>query len=129
MSSNLDYGSDPEKIWKASLIKHQNEISFMLFFRGNATKTWELLRGWIGSLNKASQEKLAVTVRELEAAIFQKKYITCQRTYQIFDELSAHVYEYYLIQNGYGGIIGTATLKPTIEAPKMDIQRREKATL
>lgn len=127
-SDSMDYAQDPEKIWKASLLKHQNEVYYALFYLSNYPRAWELLRGWIGSLGAPSQKALEKIVKELEGAIFAKQHIKPPRTFKIFDEISAHVYEFYLTQSGFG-IVQTSSLKPTTEAPTAKINRREKATL
>lgn len=127
-SETLDYSQDPEKIWKASLLKHQNEAYFQLFFNSDYPKTWELLRGWIGSLGKSSQQTLSKIVEELEAAIFSHRHLKPLRTYQIFDEISAHVFEFYLTQSGFG-VVQTSALKVATEAPHEKIGRRVKAGL
>jgi len=128
MSESLDYSQDPEKIWKASLLKHQNEAYFALFFNSDFPKTWELLRGWIGSLGKSSQTALNTIVKELEDAIFAKRHIKPIRTYEIYDTISMHVFEFYLTQSGFG-VVQTSSLKATQQAPTDKIGRREKATL
>lgn len=127
-SEALDYGQDPEKIWKASLLKHQNEAYFALFQLGNVPKSWELMRGWIGCLSDASQKTLKDTVEELEEAIFNKQHIKATRTYQIFDEISRHVFAFYLTQTGFG-LVQMGTLKKTLDAPSEKIDRRAKATI
>lgn len=127
---SLDYSQEPEKIWKASLLKHQNEAYFFLFVAADYCKAWEVLIGWIGTLNAASQENLGKITIELEGAVFDRQHIKPKRGYAIFREISAHVYNCYLSQGGFG-MINTATLPKGSgpKAPEKKPYTEAKATL
>lgn len=109
MSTDLDYSQEPENIFKASLLKHQNEIYYFLFMQHNIAMSWQLMLGWIGTFNPASQETLKEIAKELEDAHFRKRTITEPRTFEIWRLLSAHVFNCYLSQSGFG-MVQTATL-------------------
>ncbi len=115
--SQLDYSQEPEKIWKASLIKHQNEAHYYLFVLGNYAKAWEIMTGWIGTLNEASQTYLADITKELETAIFDHRTIAAKRTFQIYRLISIHTFTCYLSQGGFG-MVQTSTLKPADGTPR-----------
>lgn len=126
--SAIDYSQEPEKIWKASLLKHQNEAFYFLFVLADYSKAWELMRGWIGTLSLASHSVLKTLKAELNGTIFEKRHISPQRSYEIFDELSQHSYQCYLSQAGFG-MVQTAAIEGKTKPPNIKIKKREKATL
>lgn len=131
MSTDLDYSQEPEKIYKASLIKHQNEIYYLLFMQHNIAMAWQLMLGWIGTFNPASQEVLGDISQELEDAHFRKKTISEKRTFEIWRTLSKHVFNAYLSQSGFG-MVQTATLpkgSTGANPPKKKAYNDVKATL
>lgn len=129
--SSLDYSQEPEKIWKASLLKHQNEAFYFLFFEnGKVAKSWEIMVGWIGTLNETSQKALSKITEKLEGAIFDRQSLTSKESYQLFRQISNHVYNCYLSQAGFG-MIQTSAL-PTGSGPKAPEKKpydKVKATL
>ena len=118
MSSQIDYTQEPEKIWKASLLKHQNEAYYFLFIATDQlSKSWEILIGWIATLNEASQNNLSHITTKLEKSIFNTPKLSVIETYQIFRDVSKHVYSCYLSQSGFG-MVQTSTLPPKEGGPK-----------